>query len=106
MGIGYFIRNRGLRFGDENDVLFSYNHLYNYLTRTESLRFRLKRYRLSCTARERLFKIIIILFITEICCCESKRYRPNLLPIIYIYRANWEYLGEKEVITRTRESVY
>ncbi len=106
MRIDYLIRNRGLRFGDKSGVLFSYSHLYNYLTRTESLRLRPKRCRLSYTVRERLFKTIIILFVTGVCRRESKRCRPNLLPIIYAYGVNWEHLGEKGVITRTRGSVY
>ncbi len=41
---------------------------------------------------------MIILFITGAYYRESKRYRPNLLPIIHAYRANWEYLGEKGVL--------
>ncbi len=38
------------------------------------------------------------LFTIEVYHRESKRYRPNLLPIIYTYRANWEHLNEKEVL--------
>ena len=51
LGIDYFTRTRGLRFGDESGVLSSYSYLCNYLTRTESLRFRLKRCRFSCIVR-------------------------------------------------------
>jgi len=47
-----------------------------------------------------------MLFIIEIYRRESKRYRSNLLPIIYIYRANWEHLSEKGVITQTRKNIY
>ena len=42
------------------------------------------------------------LFTTGVYRRESKRCRPNLLPIIHTYRANWEHLGEKKIITRTR----
>ena len=48
--IDYSTRTRGLRFGDKSGALSSYSHLCNYLTRTESLRLRLKRCRPSCTA--------------------------------------------------------
>src|SRR6266498_1294832 len=106
LGIDYPIRNRGLRFGDESGALPSYSHLYNYLTRTESLRLRPKRCRPSCTARERPSKTITTLFATGACRRGSKRCRPNLLPMIHAYGANWEHLGEKGVIARTRGSVY
>ncbi len=49
--IDYSTRTRGLRFGDKNGVLPSYNHLYNYFTRTKSLRLRPKRYRPNYTIR-------------------------------------------------------
>ncbi len=106
MGIDYLIRNRGLKFGDESGALFSYNYLYNYLTRTESLRLRPKRCRPSYIVRERLFKTIITLFVIRAYCREAKRCRPNLLSMIYAYEVNWEHLGEKGVIARTRGSIY
>src|SRR6266511_5730188 len=93
-GIDYFTRTRDLRFGDESGALPSYSHLCNYLTRTESLRLRPKRCRPSCT----VIKTVTTLFVTRACRHELKRCRPNLLPIIYAYGANWEQLGEEGVI--------
>src|SRR6266536_3463960 len=106
LGINYSTRTKDRRFGDKNGALPSYNHLYNYLTRTKNLRLRPKRCRPNYTARKRPSKTITTLFTTGAYRRESKRYRPNLLPIIHTYGANWEHLGEKEVITRTRGSVY
>src|SRR6266536_5837863 len=103
MRIDYFIRNRGLRFGDKNSTLSCYNHLYNYLTRIKSLRLRPKRYRPSYTA---IIKTVITLFATGVCRREPKRCRSNLLSMIHAYEVNWEHLGEKGVIARTRGSVY
>ena len=63
LGIDYSTRTRDLRFGDESGALPNYSHLCNYLTRTESLRLRPKRYRPNYIARERPFKTITILFV-------------------------------------------
>ncbi len=41
---------------------------------------------------------MITLFVIGACRRESKRCRPNLLPIIHAYGANWEHLGEKGVL--------
>jgi len=48
--IDYSTRTRDLRFDNKSGALPNYNHLYNYLTRTKSLRLRPKRYRPSYTA--------------------------------------------------------
>ncbi len=106
MGIDYFIYNKDLKFDNKNGVLSSYSYLCNYLTRTESLKLQPKQCRPSYIIKERPSKIIIILFVIEAYRRESKRYRPNLLFMIYTYGVNWEHLGEKGVIARTRGSVY
>ena len=46
------------------------------------------------------------LFITGAYRYELKRCRPNLLFMIYAYGANWEHLGEEEVIPGLVEAYY